>query len=164
MNNNKNVASAACFLFAPNGKQEMCILCGRRSGHERRFNGGCFDVPVGRIENGESPIQAAVRELQEEAGMSISPSILNFHDYQPWNDGTSRCGANYYAFLDKQIKIGNGDFEHDFFKWLPLTEIGKYHWAFEMDKKIMEIYHSNNHLNEQRIQRIINEEIHKLLS
>lgn len=142
MNGKQNIVSAACYLFAPNENNQMCILCGRRSGNDIRHKGGLFDVPVGMIEQGETPIQTAIRELQEEAGITLSTNLLEFYDYQSWGNGSPNAGSNFYAVLDGCIKIGNGDFEHDFFTWLPIKEISNYKWAFGMDKKIMEIYTS----------------------
>jgi len=140
MGNSKNVVSAACFLFAKNENGEMCVLCGKRSGDDLLHYGGFFDVPCGVREYGEEPIDTAVRELKEEAGISISSSDLTFYGYQPWGGRSNKYGANFYALLDECIEIGQGDGEHDFFKWIPLKEVGNYLWAFYMNYIIFEIY------------------------
>ena len=36
----------------------------------------CWNVPSGRVEDGETPEQGAVRELREETGVSVDPTDL----------------------------------------------------------------------------------------
>ena len=38
---------------------------------------GCWEFPGGKIQDNETPLDAAVRELHEETGLQISPSQLH---------------------------------------------------------------------------------------
>lgn len=136
--NNDNIVSAAAYLFAKGENDEWFVLCGRRSGNNPRFQGGCFDVPVGMREPGESILQTATRETFEEAGIRLSGNDLRFVEKQPWGNGN--VGSNFVGIFDSCFPIGNGDNEHDFFKWIPIREVGKYSWAYGMGDKIIEFY------------------------
>ena len=50
----------------------LLVREGEKSGHLT----GAYNTPAGRIEEGESPIQAAVRELKEEAGLETEVKYL----------------------------------------------------------------------------------------
>jgi 8-oxo-dGTP diphosphatase len=48
------------------------VLVVRKKGTSR------FMLPGGKIETGETPAQAAIRELREEVGADLSPKLLTF--------------------------------------------------------------------------------------
>lgn len=58
--------SAGVLIFNPQGK----ILLGHATGQPR------WDIPKGGPEEGETPLEAAVRELYEETSLTVSPSDL----------------------------------------------------------------------------------------
>lgn len=62
--------------------KKCCILGCHPTGH-----GKIFDIPKGHIENGETPIQCAVRELKEETGIVIEPDDKSIID----------CGVRKYT-------------------------------------------------------------------
>lgn len=52
------------------------ILMGRRAGG--LVFEGCFQIPLGRLEEGESATRGAARELLEETGVHVRPEDLRF--------------------------------------------------------------------------------------
>jgi 8-oxo-dGTP pyrophosphatase MutT (NUDIX family) len=52
-------------------------------------NAAHWDLPKGRIDAGESPRDAAVRELREETSLRVDPqllTVLGLYDYKPKKD------------------------------------------------------------------------------
>lgn len=66
----------------------------------------CF--PGGGLEPGESPRDGAVRELEEETGIMLSPSAL--HDLGEFSVDSSRGRFRYHAFA-APTELGDGDVE-----------------------------------------------------
>lgn len=86
--------------------------------HERER--GLWELPGGRIDPGETPRQAAVRELSEETGQRVAPEALRFSGFAktelPRRD--IRYGAVYTAELTEDAVL---PFE-------PNEEISAIHW------------------------------------
>jgi 8-oxo-dGTP diphosphatase len=58
------------------------VLVARRP--ESQHVGGAWEFPGGKVENGEEPADAALRELREETGLAAataSPLLVFVHDY-----------------------------------------------------------------------------------
>src|SRR3954468_2705953 len=79
----KHAAVAITLVEADDGSGETAlILTGRVSG--LRSHGGQWALPGGRIDAGETPAAAALRELFEEIGLELAPSeILGVLDDYP---------------------------------------------------------------------------------
>lgn len=62
--------------------EDKKILLAKRPAHVHK--GGLWEFPGGKLEDGESPIQALSRELEEELAISVleaSPLLKIQHDY-----------------------------------------------------------------------------------
>jgi 8-oxo-dGTP pyrophosphatase MutT (NUDIX family) len=64
--------AAVAVTLAPDAEGRACFLLTRRSAKLNR-HGGQWALPGGRMDEGESALEAAVRELDEELGVRLEP-------------------------------------------------------------------------------------------
>ena len=160
-----NIVSAAVYVFARNENNQWCILCGKRSGNDPRFQGGLFDVPVGMREIGESPADTAIRETMEETGIKLPPNKLKFIEKQPWGRNNSRMGSNFFCILDECQPIGKGDWEHEGFIWLPIENVDELKWVYGMNnivKRYFTSYIKAKNMNKKLI-RLTEQDLHRIV-
>jgi 8-oxo-dGTP pyrophosphatase MutT (NUDIX family) len=65
---NTVIATAGVVAFTPDLKRVLLIKHSEKAGHKT----GMYGIPAGRLEEGEDAKHAAIRELQEEAGLLIN--------------------------------------------------------------------------------------------
>jgi len=110
------VEVAACYLEI-NGKLLLLL----RS--EGKREAGRWGVPGGKIETGETPLEAAVRELREETGISIDPSQAQSHGCLY----IRKPGADYtyhlFRILLQAEPIVRINGEHRAYRWAAAHEI-----------------------------------------
>lgn len=88
-----------------------------------------WDFPKGVVESGEDPLQTALREAEEEAGISDLnfPWGYVFKETEPYSRGKKI--ARYYIAETSQTKVifsinpELGAPEHHEYRWLPYEEI-----------------------------------------
>ncbi len=74
---------------------------------------GLLEFPGGKIEQGETPVAAAVREVHEEVGIVVDPSQGRLFGLYP-NELPGRVILlNVFLFLDQPSLQGRGE-------WLPI--------------------------------------------
>lgn len=115
----------SCGFIILNKNDESQILACQAYG--RSFKEYNCDIPKGHVENGETHLEAAIRELYEETGFRITDQKI--HD----------CGIFQYIakkdlhvyLIVEDIDIStlkcNSMFENKFGKSVP--EVIKYHWV-----------------------------------
>jgi 8-oxo-dGTP pyrophosphatase MutT (NUDIX family) len=75
----------------------------RRSGDRRLFP-GCWDIPGGHVENGETPAEALARELEEETGWKLRDVVAELGE-QGWigDDGAMRQELDFLVTVDGDL-------------------------------------------------------------
>lgn len=79
--------AAVALIITPDEQGRACFIITRRPGHLRR-HAGQWALPGGRLDEGETSIQAALRETEEEIGLELSPDhVLGLIDDFPTRSG-----------------------------------------------------------------------------
>ncbi len=91
--------------------------------HERK-HGQLWYLPAGRVELGETFVQAAQRETLEEAGISITVEGLLRVEHSPQTDGTARVRVIFLAHpADDTLPKNQPDQESLGAGWFSLSEL-----------------------------------------
>jgi len=139
--------AVAIFTFCKDKNGEWCVLASERGEEAADFR-GYWNSVCGYLDYNENTRQAAIRELNEECGVKLDESILQFVGYE---DAPSANRQNvtfrFCAFVtDKTTddfvfsKSLNEGKEVGEIKWLKINEIDNYKWAFGHEKRIKEIF------------------------
>lgn len=166
-----NISSVCTYVFCKNEKGEICTLVGKRTS-SAPTGANLYTPPMGMVELGENPYDAAVRECFEEAGIKLFKNKIKYHDKESYQMfGKQYTGVNFYIVLNGNISeypIGKGDGENEHFIWLPLTQIDNIQWAFGTKDKINEIIYKLTKgknsicLTESELKHVINESVKKV--
>ena len=139
-------SSVATYIFCMNEQGQRCVLAGKRRGFG---SAGMYNVPTGLVgdnDYNESVEDAAVREVSEEAGLTISKGLLrDAGDTSYSNRFGKQLGKNFVVYLEgttDDYRLGRGDGENDPFIWIPEEAIDAVPWAFGMDKEIKRLINS----------------------
>lgn len=95
------------------------VLLGKRS-VSKRWYPSCWDVPGGHVEAGELPAEAAVREVQEELGVAVAASDLEFVSTIVGDDFELKV---YAASRWSGSVVNAAPEEHDEIAWLNPQEL-----------------------------------------
>ena len=116
---NKITASGIIVFRNVNNNPELLGLIALPK-HRKRSKGR-YDVPKGRIDEGETPMQAALRECIEES--SLSPKIII---KEPFIHGALALWVGEVDPDEEVICNKNpytGELEHEGYNWIPIKEM-----------------------------------------
>jgi 8-oxo-dGTP diphosphatase len=91
--------------------------------HGGDFMGGVFEIPSGKVEEGESLEDALYREVKEESGIRVKDvkKLLSPLEYVS-QSGKKTRQINFLVIPETPINLVISE-EHSWFLWIPLKEI-----------------------------------------
>ena len=123
------VKAAGIFLVNTNDK----ILVGHPTNHDSNV----WSIPKGRIDDGETPLEAAIRETYEETNFKLFKGLHDFEYVGEYTYNHKKKGIKIWAHFEKEVGYWDnveiecnsnvpedkGGFpEMDDFKWITLDE------------------------------------------
>lgn len=101
-------AAAVAIVLTPGPAGEACFLITRRAPRLAR-HAHQWALPGGRLDEGESPIEAALRETEEEVGLRLPPDrVLGLLDDFPTRSGFRMTPVVVWAD-ERQVPRANPD-------------------------------------------------------
>jgi len=96
--------------------------------------GNSWSLPKGHLEQGESLLDAAKREIAEESGITDLTYIADLGSYQRHRIGKDGVGEDtgekktihLFLFHTTQTILQPGDVKHPEARWIPRQEVARY--------------------------------------
>lgn len=98
------------------------LACRRAAG---KSAAGKWEFPGGKIDNGEPPERALVREIREELNISISVESLVDRSITSLGD----VEIDLACYLVSSSEVPTTSTDHDRMRWLPITKLSSLDWA-----------------------------------
>ena len=112
------------FLKTPQGRKYLIIRSSGLKKKRKEF----WDFPKGKLEKGETGLQAATREAQEETGIDdfeIDPNFKETVRYFTWREGQRMPKFVAMFLVEAKTDKVKLSWEHDAYEWLPYEEAYK---------------------------------------
>lgn len=108
------------------------ILMARRAADD--FLGGVYELPGGGVDDGETIVEGAVREVKEETGLTVTKIVSTFEGFDYSTD--RKPSVRQVNFL---VEVDAGDValdpkEHDDFIWVDETNFKSINMSESMQK------------------------------
>lgn len=117
---NKKISASGIIVFRNKNNNPEILGLVALPKHRKRSKGK-FDVPKGRIDEGESPLEAAFRECLEES--SLEPKLI---EKDPIVNGPLALWIGEADYYDEVVINKNpytGEMEHEGYEWVTIKEI-----------------------------------------
>ena len=130
------------FIITRDSDGDLCVLANKRGIGTPDFQ-GYWNCPCGYLDYDETLAEAASREVREETGYIIPPHELSisYINSDP-KENRQNVTVRFEAFVKNPIlseRSGGEVNEVEEVKWIKLSDINKYQWAFSHDKIISTI-------------------------
>ena len=145
--------AGAIFVYCKDEDGDWCVL-GSERGEEAADFRGFWNSSCGYLSRDETVKECALRELYEETGVFITDeSMVKFIGYEDSpNANKQNVTFRFAVFIEDAVttdftfsKKNNEGKEVGEIKWIKIGDIDNYMWAFNHDKRIMEIFTLINH-------------------
>lgn len=98
---------------------------------------GRIDIPKGHLEDGESDLDAALRECKEEAGLTITKENMIWGDVSFISERPHKDVVIFLAMTDQEPEIRANpetkQFEHDGYQWLTWDQLQQKSYPYLMN-------------------------------
>lgn len=106
---------------------------------------GYWNCPCGYLDYNETTEEAAIRETLEETGLILDEASFFEFDDSP-KSNLQNVTFMYYSVVEKpeysiEKSRGGEEKEVDSVKWIPISEIDNFIWAFNHDRLIKNLAH-----------------------
>ncbi len=112
----------ACYLLI---KKDDCLLFVLRE--NTGYMDGMYSLPAGRVEEGETFLNGAVREAKEEAGLVVKPTDLQHvhtqHRFSELSEKQQWVDVFFEASVWSGEPVNNEPDKHARIEWLPISSL-----------------------------------------
>lgn len=136
--------AVSLYCYCKNKKGEWCVLANKRGTGAPNYQ-GCWNVPCGYLDYGETAEDAAARECWEETGVvvpknKIQQQGVNSHNFGGSQNVTIRFAAVLDGLTDDYpLSMANCEpGEVTNVAWIPLQYVKSLKWAFGQYHKVGE--------------------------
>jgi putative (di)nucleoside polyphosphate hydrolase len=136
--------------------------------------GDAWQMPQGGIDEGESPIQAAFRELKEELGIGtaevvaesetwlrydIPDGVPRKHSEKPWRGQRQKWFVMRFTGRDHDIDLNSTrEPEFDAWRWIPVSELSETIVSFKR-QVYLDLLNEFPHLTERALVELLDDPI-----
>jgi putative (di)nucleoside polyphosphate hydrolase len=136
--------------------------------------GGAWQMPQGGIDEGETPIQAAYRELKEELGITAAEVVAESETWlrydlpesvpreqweKPWRGQRQKWFVMRFTGSDRDINLNTTrEPEFDAWRWIPVSKLSETIVSFKR-QVYLDLLDEFPHLSQQSIVRLLRDPI-----
>lgn len=117
------------------------VLCFKKGASKHNYLSDHYEFPGGKLEPGESPDLALVRELAEELDYVVKPDALEYYDDVDFDYKDFAVKLHYFIIRDSHPKYELK--EHKEAIWVDFDNLNKLEWVgadFEIVKQLTNDY------------------------
>ena len=117
------------------------VLCFKKGASKHNYLSDHYEFPGGKLESGESPDLALVRELAEELDYAVKLDLLKYYDDVDYDYKDFTVKLHYLIIRDSHPKYELK--EHKEAIWVDIGDLNKLEWVgadFEIVKQLMNDY------------------------
>ena len=103
------------------------VLCFKKGASKHNYLSDHYEFPGGKLESGESPDLALVRELAEELDYAVKLDLLKYYDDVDYDYKDFTVKLHYFIIRDSHPKYELK--EHKEAIWVDIDDLNKLEWV-----------------------------------